>query len=563
MVLLLCSMLGALGAPVDLDEVLASELDRALAVYADSEDTPYYIALTLEDSERTELGASDGTIATRRIAERHRFLDVDLRVGSPEFDSTHALRGFSSIAAEERRRLEVAWDGPGEERALRHALWRELDDRHRASIERLVLLRGEATVRVEEENPADDFEVRDPIVAAESVGELDVDEVAWTELLVAMSERLTGVDAVYEHEVRLSARRQAFTFVDTEGTRVQHGRVRLRLAIQAIALGDDGDEVTVFEAIDVHSPDSLPERDRALEMASQVVRELETLVAAPRVGPYQGPVLLSGKASGVFFHEVMGHRVEGHRQRSDSEGKTFLEFVGRSVLPDFIDVYDDPTITRLAGHDLNGNYAYDDEGVPGQRAELVDDGVFQGFLMGRTPVEGFPTSNGHGRRSTGNASTSRMGNTIIEVDGGLPEHRLVARLLAEAREQDLDYAYVVEEIEGGFTMTGRVMPNSFNVRATRTRRVWVDGRPDEIVRGIDLVGTPLVAFRSIVAGGDTPEVFNGTCGAESGWVPVSAVAPSILFSRLEFQLKEKGSRRPPLLEPPRPDDASTALEVTP
>jgi hypothetical protein len=133
------------------------------------------------------------------------------------------------------------------------------------------------------------------------------------------------------------------------------------------------------------------------------------------------------------------------------------------------------------------------------------------------------------------------------------------RLLAEAKSQGLEYAYIVEEIEGGFTLTGRVIPNAFNVRASRTRRVWVDGRADELVRGIDLVGTPLVAFQSILAAGDTPEVFNGTCGAESGWVPVSAVAPPLLFSRLEFQLKEKSSQRPPLLDKPGAEDGEVVL----
>ena len=106
-------------------------------------------------------------------------------------------------------------------------------------------------------------------------------------------------------------------------------------------------------------------------------------------------------------------------------------------------------------------------------------------------------------------------------------------------------------------MTGRVTPNAFNVRASTTWRVYADGRPDELVRGIDLVGTPLVAFDNLIAAGDDPMVFNGTCGAESGWVPVSAVAPSILFRRLEFQLKEKGQDRPPLLaKPGLPEDGS-------
>ena len=115
---------------------------------------------------------------------------------------------------------------------------------------------------------------------------------------------------------------------------------------------------------------------------------------------------------------------------------------------------------------------------------------------------------------------------------------------------------IVEDIAGGFALTGRMMPNAFNIRAVASWRIYADGRPDELVRGIDLVGTPFVAFSNLIAAGDTPEVFNGTCGAESGWVPVSAVAPPLLFERLEFQLKEKGQDRPPLLDKPLPAEGS-------
>ncbi|HMV65795.1 MAG TPA: metallopeptidase TldD-related protein, partial [Myxococcota bacterium] len=288
---------------------------------------------------------------------------------------------------------------------------------------------------------------------------------------------------------------------------------------------------------------------------------LVALRAAPRAGPYTGPVLLSGRATGVFFHEVMGHRVEGHRQKSDSEGKTFLEYVGRPVLPRWVDVVDDPTQERFGDVDLNGYYVWDDQGVAAEPAVLVDDGVFRGFLMGRSPLSVAPTSNGHGRRSPGHEATARMGNTLVRVTGGLDDTKLAAALRKEAAAQGLEYAYRVEEIDGGFTMTGRVVPNAFNVRASVTWRVYVDGRPDELVRGIDLVGTPLAAFQGIIAAGDRYEVFNGTCGAESGWVPVSAVAPPMLFRRLEMQLKEKGSDRPPLLAPPLPA-GSASLGVT-
>ena len=106
-----------------------------------------------------------------------------------------------------------------------------------------------------------------------------------------------------------------------------------------------------------------------------------------------------------------------------------------------------------------------------------------------------------------------------------------------------------DEIQGGFTLTGRFVPNAFNVTPIMVYRIHRDGR-EELVRGVDLIGTPLTAFSKITAGADKTTVFNGICGAESGSVPVSAVSPAILVSQIEVQKKEKSQDRTPILMPP-------------
>ena len=78
-------------------------------------------------------------------------------------------------------------------------------------------------------------------------------------------------------------------------------------------------------------------------------------------------------------------------------------------------------------------------------------------------------------------------------------------------------------------------------------RVYTDGRPPELVRGVDLIGTPLAAFGKIVAASDTVDVFNGMCGAESGSVPVSASSPSLLVSEVEVQKKAQSQETLPIL----------------
>ena len=250
------------------------------------------------------------------------------------------------------------------------------------------------------------------------------------------------------------------------------------------------------------------------------------------------------------MHEVMGHRLEGHRQKREREGQTFTDKVGQQLLPASVTVFDDPSLATYAGEDLNGHYAYDEEGAPPGRAALIEGGVLQGFLMSRSPIEGFAESNGHGRAADWRLPVARMANTVLETDDPRTEAELRALLVEALGEQDREWGLVVDEIAGGFTMTGRVMPNAFNVRAVTAWKVYADGRPDELVRGVDLVGTPLVALTQVVAAGDDPAVFNGFCGAESGSVPNSIAAPSLLLRQLEVQKKEKGSERPPLLAKP-------------
>ena len=106
-------------------------------------------------------------------------------------------------------------------------------------------------------------------------------------------------------------------------------------------------------------------------------------------------------AAAVFFHEVLGHRLEGHRQKDEDEGQTFTKKVGQEVLPKFLSVADDPTKSELAGVKLAGSYDYDNEGVPARRVEVIQDGILKNFLTSRMPIKGFEQSNGHGRNQPG------------------------------------------------------------------------------------------------------------------------------------------------------------------
>jgi predicted Zn-dependent protease len=267
--------------------------------------------------------------------------------------------------------------------------------------------------------------------------------------------------------------------------------------------------------------------------------------------PFNGPAILSGRAAAVFFHEVLGHRLEGQRQRGDEEGQTFTKELGKEMLPAFLSVADDPTVTKFGSTWLSGSYDYDDEGEQARHVDLIQDGVLKTFLMSRLPIASFANSNGHGRAQTGKVPTGRQGNLIVTSTKSVPESELRKQLIEEAKKQGKPYGLYFEDISSGFAVTQRSSPQAFSVVPLVVWRVYVDGRPDELVRGVSIVGTPLAAMKSILATGDKSEVFNGECGAESGTIPVSAVAPAMLMSSIETQKQAQGTARPPILAVPK------------
>ncbi|MEZ4321977.1 MAG: TldD/PmbA family protein [Myxococcota bacterium] len=537
-------------------EALSRELEVSVEGWREEPDPPYYLAYRSVDRHVWRIEARYGALASSSDS-RVRVLDVVARVGSFELDSTHPIRDASALQAPYHMGQQMPVSGPPE--ALQSVVWEATNKEVRDAQELWRQLQTVQKVKVEEIHEAPDFSPATAVVDVRPLAELEVDRGAWEDTLIEVSAVLDAHPDILRSAAELSAEAENHYIVTSEGTRLRHPRTWLRVDIHTEAIADDGMVLRIYRWKDVRVAEALPDADELTSWAEDLVQRTVALRVAPLGDAYDGPILLRGPAAGVFMHEVIGHRVEGHRQKDEKEGQTFREKIGTQLLPPDISIFDDPTLDTWTGTYLNGSYAYDDEGQPAQRAWIVRDGVFEGFLMSRSPIdiEGFHHSNGHGRASSYNTPTARMANTIVSSSRPVPVAELRAMLLAEVRAQGREYGMMIEELAGGFTMTGRVYPNSFNVRATYGWRVYADGRPDELVRGIDLVGTPLVALSNVMAAGDDPGVFNGFCGASSGSVPNAAVSPSLLIRQLETQKKESSSDRPPLLPKPQGPETGT------
>lgn len=542
----------SMGAPGVLLTTMGEELDYAMAHLKAPDGTkPYFMAYSVTDDHNLSIGAELGALNVKDEAH-NRLLDVDVRVGDHKIDNTHKLRGGplgfdpSDMLGRQATPLSLSTDPT----AIRQSIWLATDRSFKNAVKKYQRVLTNLKTKVEEEDQSDDFSKEKPHVFSEPEVSLQVDAKSWTDRLRHVSELASKYPLIYESQVQLTATAENKYFVSSEGSRLRHGQKYLRVLVRASTKAEDGMDLSQSYIFSAASAAGLPGEKELTKAFQGVIDMVLALRAAPLVEPYTGPAILMNRASGVFFHEIFGHRIEGHRQKDVEEGQTFTKKIGKSVLPSFLSVHDDPTKARWGDIDLRGYYKFDDEGIPAEDAVLVKDGILKTFLLSRSPVKGFDHSNGHGRRSPGQAVESRMGNTIVYSSKTVPFPKLREMLIEECKKQNRPYGLLFQDITGGFTGTRRAGAQMFKVLPVVVYRVYADGRPDELVRGVDIVGTPLSSFNKIIMTGDDPDVFNGTCGSTSGWVPVSAVSPSILVSEIEIEKRTREQDKPPILPPP-------------
>ena len=528
---------------------MTTELHRAftslskLASTDDKQLPPYFLSYSVSDASAVSIRAQYGALVGSS-ASHVRIADVQVRLGDPQLDNTHGDHRGSAVNS---MQLPLVDD----RQALARSLWLATNTGYGNALDNYLRVKTEAQVRAREEDTSPDFSKEAPQVAIDSPAPpVVIDRAAWEKRAADLSRLFREFPDVYQNVVALSVQNETDYFASSEGSRVISPHMQARLVIFAVTRAEDGMDLFRDQTFEAETIDGLPAQPQLESAVRQLGKSLEALRKAPITEPFDGPAILSGRASAVFFHEVLGHRLEGQRQRGDEEGQTFTKDIGKDVLPSFLSVADDPTRTTYDKTWLSGSYTYDDEGQKAQRVELIQDGVLKTFLMSRLPIASFSESNGHGRAQTGRMPTGRQGNLIVTSTKSEPESDLRKQLIDEAKKQGKPYGLYFEDISSGFAVTTRTSPQAFQVIPLVVWRVYVDGRPDELVRGVSVVGTPLAAMKRILATSDKSEVFNGECGAESGTVPVSAISPAMLVSEIETQRQPQGTERPPILPIP-------------
>ena len=535
---------------------MQAELERAKTSLAKSDPAPYFISYEVYDQRTMLIAGTYGTIVTSN-AGNHRWADVTMRVGSPSMDNTHNENRDSGISS---GALPLADDRD----AIARSLWELTDREYRRATPAYAKVKTNSSVEAAEEDKSPDFSEETARSSVETpASPVAFNQKEWEEKIRKYSALFRKYPQVYNSTITLQIEQTTSYFVSSEGSKVETPGLVARLVVEAHTRADDGMDLIRVETFESTNAAGLPTEKVLTAKEEKMASDLQALRVAPLAEPFDGPALLSGRAAAVFFHEVLGHRLEGHRQRGDTEGQTFTKKVNQPVLPTFLSVYDDPTLGTINGVPLSGTYSHDDEGVPSQRVPLIQDGILRNFLMSRMPITNFEKSNGHGRHQAGFMPTGRQGNLIVQSTKTVKDSEMRAQLIEEINKEGKPYGLYFEDVQGGFTLTTRELPQAFQVLPVIVWRVYPDGRPDQLVRGVDIVGTPLASLNRILLTGDKTEVFNGICGAESGSVPVSASAPAMLFSEMEVQKRNTSRERPPILPPPGFEETSGISTPTP
>ncbi len=517
--------------------LLEQELKRSLeGPWTKAKPPLYYLSYLFRNHKIERLGGRLGALDTakKRI---YNSVYCDLRVGSYHYDNMRGGALKSNKEQEEalavaKMPLAIAAD------AFRFELWRLTDSAYREAIDHYYKQKSHELHYAPLYPRLASRSRQGPHKAFSYKNLPPIDRDYWSYLIAKAGKIIKKFHAIKNSYFAFDSCQKQELLSNSEGSHILKQSQLYELHAQLWLLSSKGEsfsqEINLLEG----KAEDLPSEKDFLAMIKERIQLLFHIAKAPRLNSFSGPALLSPQASGIFFHEVLGHRLEGSRLLSQEEGVTFLDLKEKRIIPEYIDIVDDPRLKYYDKRSMVGHFQYDDEGSPAQRALLVEKGILKNFLSTTAPLPKQKHNNGHARNAYGEKAMSRMGNVFILNHRPVPKKEMRALLLEEIQKQKKDYGIYIKELLGGETGTGAYDFQAFKGEILHVCKVLPNGK-EEIIQGVDFIGTPLSALDAIRCLGDQYEMYNSYCGAESGIIPVSTVAPAMLLRNLELQGRDR------------------------
>jgi hypothetical protein len=537
---------------------MEKEMKRAIdKLKIEGQEKPYFISYILVDFDTLNIEGNFGAL-TNSARTRIKPLMVDVRVGNYRVDNSKVEPGpyspeldMGEMMAEGA--LEYA-QAPLEDNPdrLRHLLWLATDYKYKKAIVDYEKKKSSLALEEEDKERPDDFSQGRPSVSINKLVKLNINKEEW-------EKKTRDYSALFKKYPYLTGGKINFTvvamnqyFLNSEGSKIRFGEMRYEIRISASAKAKDGMNLTLGRNFYATSVDKLPSKDKISQEIENLAKELTTLKDAEVIKSYKGPVLFEGGAAGVFMLEVLGRALQAD-PRKFKDNPEFLDKLNEKIMPDFISVYDDPALKTFNDECVAaGHYAFDDEGIPAQRVNLVEKGVLKGFLLSRSPVKGFSKSNGHGRASAWGEPKASIGNLIIESTKRSPTAELKKLLIEECKRKNEPFGLIIkslgkEDEEGGYRIIirgqGAAVERGTTLKPILLYKINVDNGKEELLRGAEIaIRSPLTIIDKIVAVGNDQSLVN----LENE----SVISPSLLFSEMAVKKEkaEKGSE--PILPAP-------------
>jgi TldD protein len=487
---------------------------------------PYYIEYRVTELDEFEASAVFGALRSQQ-REHGRLLRVVVRVGDYKQDSFYGTgEGTLDLVPSDDDVF-----------AIRHRIWMATDRAYKAATEALSAKQA-VLKQLKVDEPVDDFAKTLPVQVIEPLVRLSTEDFTpWLRLMEDASALYRSDDQLESFDSLVRFTTENRYFLNSEGTVARTGHAHYLISINGSTQASDGMLLQRAHAEQGNNLKQLPAREQFLKTTSRILETLKLLRAAPVVDEeYRGPVLLSNDAASTAVTELVEPNVLGKKpqlgENARTTGKWSTSYKAR-VLPEFINVFDDPTISSIAGRPLSGNYTVDDEGVKAQRVSLIEKGELVSYLVGRQPIRDFPVSNGHGRAGSAAAPGPHPGNLILQSSDPQPDAGLKEKLIELCKKRDLPYGFYVE------TMGPRLEPRLLY-------RIWTKDGHEELVRGGVFGDLDVRSLRSdLISAGTTPDVDDRS---EPVWFSVAS--PALLFD--ELQVKRTQAAKQKLPEYPAP-----------
>jgi TldD protein len=526
-------LLGQNTMPKDADSdpvlhAMLTEMQRSKAqLKLDGVAAPYYIDYRITDSDRYGYEAAYGA-SRGELRVRTRFLRVVVRIGDYKQDSFYSGgEGMVEIVGTD-----------DDEIAIRRKLWLATDQAYKSAAEALAAKRA-ALKQFTIENPTDDFAHAEPVRLIGPLVKLDRGVSSWAPVLREVSAFYKKDPQIETIQSSISCEATNRYFVNSEGSIIRTGASTYALVTAASTQAADGMRLERSTEAVQGEFSNLPSPSEFKTHAQAVVGTLQQLRAAPVVEEeYRGPVLFEADAATVIFASLIGENVLGRKpalgQPARVQGAFASSYLSK-VLPDFLSVTDDPTISSLQGETLLGHYDVDDEGVRPAQVTLVDIGKLSAYDLGRIPIRDFPASNGHGRAQYPmNPPGPSLGNLILQSSEPLSQDALKAKLIELCKQRDLPYCYIVRA--AGPRNSPRLL-----------LKVFTSDGHEQLVRGATFGDLDTRSMRNdVVAAGDKATVDN-----LPGAIPHSIVSPALLFDELEVKRVDQNKDKLPEYPPPQ------------